>query len=62
MANVFQCDRCGGYYDRLSKYSKTGEYHSFDLCNSCKDSLEKWMNKMLFRKAEQHRKEKDNAD
>jgi hypothetical protein len=35
---------------------------SFDLCNSCKDSLEEWMNKMLFRMAEQNREEKDNAD
>lgn len=70
MASAFQCDRCGGYYDRstsyykynLSKYSETGKYHSFDLCNSCKDSLEEWMNRMLFRQTEQNREEKDNAD
>ena len=59
MANAFKCDRCGRYYDNstnyykynLSKYSETGKYLSFDLCNSCKDSLEEWMDKILFRKA-----------
>ena len=71
MANAFQCDRCGGYYDKstnyykynLSKYSETGKYLSFDLCNSCKDSLEEWMDKILFRKAfrkaKQHKEQEE---
>lgn len=66
MASAFRCDRCGGYYDKstkyykynLSKYSETGKYHSFDLCNSCKDSLEEWLNDMLFRQEILQRKEK----
>ena len=69
MANAFQCARCGGYYNKstsyykyiLSKYSETGKCHSFDLCNSCKDSLEEWMDKILlrkaFRKAKQHKEQ-----
>lgn len=67
MANAFQCDRCGGYYNKLttyykynlSEYSKTGKPHSFDLCNSCKDSLEEWMNRMLFRQGNQHREQEE---
>ena len=71
MANAFKCDRCGRYYDNstnyykynLSKYSETGKYLSFDLCNSCKDSLEEWMDKILlrkaFRKAKQHKEQEE---
>lgn len=67
MAHAFQCDRCGGYYNKstiyykynLSKYSETGNSRSFDLCNSCKDSLEEWMNRMLFRQEKQHREQEE---
>ncbi len=65
MASAFQCDRCGGYYNEstnyykynLSEHSKTGKFYFFDLCNSCKDSLEEWMNRMLFRQEKQHREQ-----
>ena len=35
MALAKKCDRCGNFYDNKS----------LDLCPSCKDSFEKWLNK-----------------
>lgn len=48
MALAKKCDRCGKFYDENINIMITfNHYYSgiLDLCPSCKDSFEKWLNK-----------------
>lgn len=54
MSLAKKCDRCGNFYDEninimiAFNWDKKDHYYankSLDLCPSCKDSFEKWLNK-----------------
>ena len=61
---VFKCDRCGKYFDDISKNrdgNRTGVFLSkctymsgewFDVCNKCFASLERWWGKKMEGKNE----------